>query len=27
LDAEHDIVDGPSNEVKSTTTKRNAGMG
>jgi hypothetical protein len=27
LDAKHDTVDGPSNEVLSTTTKRKAGMG
>jgi hypothetical protein len=27
LDAEHDIVDGSSDEVLSTTTKRKAGMG
>jgi len=27
LDAEHDIVDGPSNEVQSTSTKSIAGMG
>jgi hypothetical protein len=27
LDAEHDTMDGPSDEVLSTTTKRKAGMG
>jgi len=27
LDAEHDTVDGSSDEVLSTTTKRKAGMG
>jgi hypothetical protein len=27
LDAEHDIVDGPSDEILPTTTKRKADMG